>query len=270
MAGTRRLKLEEQGIEMEVAVFGAGEPVLLLHGFPLRGEMWLPALEHLPQGFSYIVPDLRGHGQSAATDECTISDFADDLAALLELLDERRRIVVVGLSMGGYVALEFTRQYEACVRGLVLVDTRAEPDSQEAAKARLETAERVLREGTAVVANAMLEKLFAPEAPAPLRDYWKRIMLDTTPRGAAAALRAMASRPDSFPVLKSMTVPSLIVVGEKDVITPPDCALRMHEAAAQSELVILPGVGHMAPVESPRPFADALRRFLSRLPSKSS
>lgn len=267
--GKPSVRVNANGVELDVKVRGAGEPVLLVHGFPLTGAMWLPAMEHLPTGFTYIVPDLRGHGESTATDSWTMADLADDLAAVLDELEERRRVVLVGLSMGGYVAMEFCRRYEACVRALALVDTRAEADTPAAAEVRFSTAAKVLAEGTAVVANAMAEKLFAPSTPAPLRDYWKHVMLETSSAGMAGSLRAMAGRVDSFPTLRRLRIPVLIVVGAQDVITPPDCAQAMHEAVPQSQLHVMPNVGHMAPVEAPREFAAILGSFLSSLPVKT-
>lgn len=256
------------GIDMNYEVHGAGEPVLFIHGFPLSGEMWKSAAADLKSGYMVIVPDLRGHGGSAATKEASMADYADDLAALLDHVRETRPVMVVGLSMGGYVAMEFYRRHRARVRALVLVDTRAEADSPEAAKGRKDTAEKVLKEGSKVVADAMIGKLFAPDAPADMKSKWQAIMAATAPAGTAAALLAMAGRVDSMPTLQAMKLPVLVVVGEQDVITPPDCAQRMHVAAKGSQLETVAGAGHMVPVEKPGGFTITLKKFLAQVTKK--
>ncbi len=253
------------GIKVHVDVRGKGEPILFLHGFPLRGDMWDPVLDELEGTYRLIIPDLRGHGQSDATKNWTIADLAEDQAGLLEEIDETHRVVVVGASMGGYVALEFCRFFESCVRGVVLVDTRAEADTAEAAKARRETAEKVLHEGPQVVANSMIERLFAPSCPSEVREHWRRVMLSMSPEGMAGALRAMAGRSDSYETLRRLRVPTLIVVGEQDVITPSEHSKRMHEATVGSELVVMPGVGHMPPIEAPKEFAEHMELFLKKV-----
>jgi len=246
-------------------VHGAGAPILFLHGFPFSGEMWKPLVPSLSRDHRVIVPDLRGHGRSEASAEISMGGFARDLTALLDAIDEPRPVVVVGMSMGGYIAFELYRRAPERVRALVLANTRAQADRPEDAKARRETARRALAEGSAVVAEAMLPKLFGSRSSKELRDRWFNIMADTKPEGVAAALGAMADRPDSFPTLAGVTCPVLIVAGEDDVLTPLEDARRMHEAAAGSHLAVLPGAGHMSPVERPDEFLDALTRFLAGL-----
>jgi pimeloyl-ACP methyl ester carboxylesterase len=191
--------------------------------------------------------------------------FASDLRALLDLLGEKRPAVIVGLSMGGYVALEFYRRYPRRVRALVLADTRATRDSPDAARAREESAREVLRDGSRALAGAMAERLFAPTTPAALREEWREIMAATPPAGAAAALRAMAVRPDSRRLLQRMRVPVLAVVGAEDVITPASDARAIAEAAPDARLRVISGAGHMSPAERPDEFAAVLREFLASL-----
>lgn len=253
------------GVELYCEVHGEGEPVVFLHGFPLSGRMWDATAAALGGGFRCIVPDLRGHGRSGASEHAGMARYADDVVELLDALDERRPVALVGLSMGGYVALELARRHPERLRALALVDTRAGPDSDDAAAGRLETAARVLAEGSWVVADSMVDRLFAPDAPAALREQWRAIMAATPPTGAAAALLAMAERPDSFPTLRALRLPLLVVVGEEDAITPPDESRRMAEAAPHARLVVVPGAGHMTPAERPAEFAALLRDFLGAL-----
>jgi len=131
---------------------------------------------------------------------------------------------------------------------------------------RSEMARRARREGSIAVAEAMIPRLFGPQAPKELRTRWLEIMAASAPEGIVAALTAMAERPDSFSTLASMNCPVLIIAGEDDALTPPEDARQMQQAAPNSRLEILSGTGHMSPVERPGPFLDALRRFLEELP----
>lgn len=243
-------------------VHGEGAPVLLVHGFPLSREMWRPLVPLLSDRFRLILPDLRGHGASAPSARVTMAEFADDLARLLDDVGESRPVTLVGMSMGGYVAFEFCRRHEARLKALALTNTRARADTEDEARGRRETAVRVLREGSAIVAEAMLAKLFAPEAPEILRDRWRTIMAATPPAGVAAALEAMATRQDSFTTLRRLACPVQIVAGALDPITPPDDSRRMHEASPGSRLAILEGTAHMTAVEAPERFAATLIDFL--------
>lgn len=260
------MKTTIDGLQMQVAVAGEGEPILFVHGFPLSSAMWEPTLERLGAGWRAIAPDLRGHGASDAGEEASMPRLGRDLVELLDALGEERPAVIVALSMGGYVALEMARRHPERVRALVLVDTRAEADTAEAAASRRELAERVLAEGSGVVADSMVGKLFAPEARPALLEAWRARMAATPPAGVAAALRGMAERGDSFDTLRGWKKPLLVVVGAEDAITPPDAARRMHAAADGSRLEVVPGAGHLTPVEQPDRFAALLEGFLGSLP----
>ena len=256
------------GRTLHCEVHGDGPAVLLVHGFPLSGRLWDPVVASLRQEFRLIVPDLRGHGLSAATPTATVGDYADDLAALLDAIGESRPVALVGMSMGGYVAFEFCRRYRRRVGALVLTNTRAQADTAEAARGRRETAARVRLEGSAVVADAMTPKLFGPDAPKALREAWRAIMAATPPDGVAAALLAMADRPDSLATLAGLDCPILIVAGEHDAIAPPADAQAMREAAPHAQLEIVPATGHMTVVERPDRFVAALAAFLRTLDAK--
>jgi pimeloyl-ACP methyl ester carboxylesterase len=244
---------------------GAGRPVLFVHGFPLSGRMWEHLVTPLSGAYRLIIPDLPGLGVSDVSAAISMAGYADVLSGLLEAVDERQPVALVGLSMGGYVAFEFYRRHRDRVRALVLADTRAKPDTEQARQDRERDARQVLRQGCAELGEAMLDKLFAPQASAQLRETWRRIMASSPPAGVAAALRAMAGRADSRPTLATIDVPTLIVVGEDDVLTPVIEAQTMHESIAGSRLVVVPGAGHLSPVEQPRPFAEALHKFLDSL-----
>ncbi len=256
---------EVNGINLAFEQHGEGEPLLFVHGFPLSGRLWEHVIEPLRDDYKLIIPDLRGMGRSQASESASMATYADDLAGLLDALGESRPAVVVGLSMGGYLTFEFYRRHRERVRGLVLADTRCEADSPEKARDRAAMAERVRAEGGVVVADAMMDALFGPQASSELRDTWREIISSTRPQGIIAALAAMAESPDSTPTLAEIDVPTLIVVGEHDALTPPSAARTMHEGITGSRLEIIPHAGHMVPVEQPVAFSRVLREFLEGL-----
>ncbi len=263
------MKVTVDGVQIAVSEQGNGPPVLLLHGFPLSAGMWRETQSRLADGWRLIAPDLRGHGHSDVASDASMERLAKDQIALLDALEISEPVVLVALSMGGYVALEMARRWPERLRALVLVDTRAGADSPDAAAARRDTAERVLAEGSHFLATDMAGKLFATGAPAELVRSWTETMRRTPPAGIAAALRGMADRRDSLPVLEDWDRPLLVVVGEEDTITPPELAREMHRAVPGSRLEVIPGAGHLPPVEQPDHFARVLRSFLQSLPDGS-
>lgn len=253
---------------LHVDIVGDGEPVLLIHGYPLSAALWAPVVSRLAPRWRFITPDLRGFGRNAATaPTATIAQYADDLAALLDELGRHGPVVVGGLSMGGIVALEFYRRYAARVRALVLANTRSNAESPEGRERRRAVAAAALRDGADAIADDMAARLFSPAADAALRRAWRDAMAATSPAAVAAGSLALAERADSGPTLPTIRVPTLVVAGDDDEITPPAGLLAMHEAIAGSRFVSIPAAGHLTPVEQPDAFADALGRFLSDLQS---
>lgn len=246
---------------------GNGPPVLFVHGFPLSGEMWQPTVERLERAGDWrmIVPDLRGHGRSEATAEASMARYADDLAGLLEALGESRPVVLVGLSMGGIIGFEFFRRHRARLGALVLVCTRANAEPPEGVARREATAQAALRDGSRAVADAMIGNLFAPGVAPELRQRWYDIMAATPATGAAAAARSLGARPDSIATLPRIDVPTLVVAGDSDAITPPEGLREIHAGIRGSRFVLLERAGHLTPVERPDAFAGALGAFLHEL-----
>ena len=258
-----------RGIEMAYDDSGgSGTPVVLLHGFPFNRSMWREQTESLKDSYRVITPDLRGHGQTtAAGGAATMEEMADDVAALLDELGVGRA-VVGGLSMGGYVTLAFCRKYAARVAAVVLADTRPQPDTEEARRAREKMIELALREGMAPIADAMLPKMLAPatlESNPELVARVREMILDTNPEGAAAALRGMAARRDQTDLLPRLGVPALVVVRSQDAVTPPSAAEGMHKLIPGSRLVTIEGAGHASNLERAADFNRALREFLDGL-----
>ena len=255
------------GATLSVNDIGQGLPILLVHGFPLDHTMWRQQLEVLSHDYRCISPDLRGFGQSTVTEgTVTMEQFADDLAALLDSLSITEPVVLCGLSMGGYIAWQFARRHAARLRGLILCDTRAVPDSPEAAANRLKLADEVVRTGPELVANAMLPKLLADRESTrrtELKDELRRVILATDPRGIAAASRGMAERADARSWLATIDCPVLVLVGEQDVISTPTEMSEIAAALPHSTFRVIPDAGHLAPLENPQTVIEAIRTFLS-------
>jgi 3-oxoadipate enol-lactonase len=260
-----------RGIEMAYDDTGGGGPALvLLHGFPFDRSMWRGQAEALGGEFRVVAPDLRGLGEtSLSKGVVTVEAMAEDVAALLDELN-LGRVVLGGLSMGGYVAFELFRKFTGRVRALVLADTRPQSDDEAGRRSREENARRALKEGMEPIVESMLPKLLSAgtrERGGEVLERVRTMMLSVSPEGAAAALRAMAVRRDQTDLLPSINVPALIVVGGEDSITPPADAEAMAAKIEGSRLVVVEGAGHLSNVERPEEFNRALVEFLRGLPA---
>ena len=255
-------------IQLAYTDTGLGQPVVLLHGYPFNRTLWSEQVSALSNSYRVITPDLRGLGESDATPgAATMNRMAQDVAALLDHL-EISRAVIGGLSMGGYVALAFYKQFPSRVRALVLADTRAQADTEEGKQTRLQHAEKALAEGMAGIADSMLPKLLTPETVSKRPEVVKRVrdmMLKTKPEGAAGALLGMAERDDQTPLLAQVTCPALILVGREDPITPVPDSERMNRGIAGSRLVVIENAAHVSNLERAEQFNDELLRFLNLL-----
>jgi pimeloyl-ACP methyl ester carboxylesterase len=255
-------RVERDGFSLHYLEAGAGWPLVLLHAFPLSAEMWRPLLDRVPDGWRYIAPDLRGFGGSPPGDEPpTMGDYARDVGRLLDGL-EIDRAAVGGLSMGGYVLFALLRQAPERVSTVVLADTRAAADSAEAREGRRKLSTLLRERGPGAVAAQMLPTLLSnPDGPA--AELVRRLIESNPVVGIDHAISAMLHRPDSTPDLPRISVPSLVIVGEADAITPVAEARRMQEALNRSHFVVLPGAGHLSVLEAPDAFATALTNFLA-------
>jgi len=261
-------RLTVNGVSLAVERRGEGRAILFVHGYPLDRRMWAHQLEHL-DGWQRIAVDLRGFGLSDAPDlGYSLSTYADDLAALLDAL-QLDDVVLCALSMGGYVAFEFLRRYRERVKGLVLMDTRAEPDAPEAKRARDHSIAVAREHGAAAIAEAMMPRLLASETlrrnPS-LAEQVRAMVVATPVPGIAGALAAMRDRPDSTAMLGSLAgLPTLVVVGEQDELTPPAGHEAMAAAIPGAKLAVIPGAGHLPPLEAPETVTHVLAAFLRQL-----
>jgi 3-oxoadipate enol-lactonase len=267
MAGESQ-RLTVHGVNLAVEARGEGPAILFVHGYPLDRSIWREQIDAL-EGYRRIAPDLRGMGQSDAPDlGYSMALYAADLAALLDALGVEQ-VVLCGLSMGGYVAFEFVRQWRSRVRGLVLIDTRAEADAPEVRRARDAAAATARERGTAAVSDAMLPKMLAPSTMTGRPEVAERVralMAATPVAGLVGALGAMRDRAGSESLLPTLAgIPTLVMVGAADILTPPEQARAMAEAIPGAQLVIVPGAGHLPPVEQPAATTENLREFLRSL-----
>ena len=254
---------------LTVHTLGRGQPLLLLHAFPLDHRMWA-AQKPLADHFRLIVPDQRGFGDSHASGGPTsIPQLADDAIAILDALQIDEPTIVCGCSMGGYVAQHVAVRYPARVRSLVLVDTKLEADTPEARAGRADLAAKVQRLGPEILAEAMVPRfLAAPTEPPvaanrPETEAILRAMIwSQTVETIVAALAALAARPDMTEALRNICLPTLLVVGAEDQITPPECLKRAAEIIPEARLLIVPHAGHMTPLETPAVFNAAVLQFL--------
>lgn len=261
-------RLTVNGVNLAVDIRGAEGPcILFIHGYPFDHTIWQYQLSHL-EGCRRVAPDLRGMGLSDAPDlGYSMTTYADDMAALLDTLGIDKA-VLCGLSMGGYVALDFARRWPERLSGLVLMDTRAEADSAEGRRGRDAQAAQARERGAAAVADAMLPKLLgdpnAMHSPEAMR---VRRMIEATPvAGIAGALVAMRDRPDNTDLLSALgAIPVLVAVGEHDRITPADGAEAMAAAIPGARFEVILGAGHVPPLERPAETTALLTAFFEHL-----
>ncbi len=246
---------------------GSGLPVVFLHAFPLNRTMWDPQVTTLVAESRCIAIDFRGLGESRGNPPYTMDQYADDVAGVLDAL-HIERAVIVGCSMGGYVAFAFWRRHRHRVRGLVLADTRATADTPEATARRQELIELARTQGNTAVANAQIAGLVGKttrEKRPDIYDAMHRLIAQAPTDGVIGALEAMIERPDSTDTCATIDVPTLVVVGDEDVLTPPKEARAMCASIRGSRLEVLQGAGHLSNVERPAAFNTVMSEFLARL-----
>ncbi len=238
--------------------------ILFVHGFPFDHEQWRPQVTGLSR-WRCIAPDLRGfHGGAAPTGGYAMSVYADDLAGVLDRsgID---RAVWCGLSMGGYILFEVLRRHPERVRGVILCDTKAEPDTAEAKAGRDELIRVAQRDGAAAIAERLLPKVLGtttrarrPEVVAMVRAMASRLKV----AGLVGALQAIRERPDSGPQLENIGVPTLVLGGSEDEISPAAGMRVMAQRIGGAKYVEVPEAGHLAPLERPELVNEALEDFL--------
>ena len=259
----QRIKSGDAGIVYRI--LGDGPSVVLLHPFPADHEFWLPVAQSLSTRYRLIMPDLRGHGDSDIGEgPASMAKHAADIARVMDDADVGRA-PMVGVSIGGYALFEFWRQQRGRVAALGLCNTKAPADSPEAQAGRLQAAADVMERGTEPFFQSMIPRLLGKttcETRPDLVEGALQMMRAMSPADVAAVQRGMAERPDSVDTLKTISVPSLLVTGEEDILTGLNEAELMHRHIAGSEVRVFPKAGHYSPWEQPEAVGRLLRQFL--------
>ncbi len=263
------MKLEVNGYTMYYREQGPpdGLPVVFIHGFPFSHRLWDPQLETLPDRFRGVAYDVRGHGASDVGDgQYSVEFFVDDLLGLLDHL-AIDQAVVCGLSMGGYIALRALERHPDRFQGLVLCDTRSTADPDQTKVERARTIRAVKTGGVEPFAEEFVKAVFAPatlKANPPTVKLIRDIIAATDPLAIGGTLLALAARTDTTPALSRITLPTLILVGQHDALTPVANSEAMAALLPRAELHIIPGAGHVSNLENPTVFNEHLLTFLER------
>ena len=261
-------KIVSDDAEIFYDVAGAGPSVILLHPFPANHEFWLPVMEYLSSRYQLIMPDLRGHGESAlGNGPATMQKHAFDVARVMTDAGVDRA-PLIGVSIGGYTLFEFWRRFRDRVSALVLCNTKAGADTAEARASRLEAANDVLQRGTEPFFESMLPKLLGETTRHSRPDRVEgalRMMRKMTAEDVAGVQRGMAERPDSVATLKTVNAPVLIITGDEDVLTGVPEAELMKQNISGSQMKIIAKAGHYSPWEQPEEAGKLLRQFLDSM-----
>jgi pimeloyl-ACP methyl ester carboxylesterase len=261
------VNINSGGTELFYEVLGEGPAVVLLHAFPVNHHLWRPVAERLATRYSVLLMDLRGHGESGAGEgPATIEKHAADLACVCDAAGIGKA-VFGGVSIGGYVLFEFWRRFRERFTGMILADTRAQADTDQARSGRLQAAEAVERDGPDGFLDGLVPKLVGKTTRANRPDLVVEVRAmagSMTVPGIAAVQRGMAARPDSVPTLRTIDVPTLLLFGDEDIPSPPSEGELMQREIAHSQLRLIPGAGHLAVFEQQDAAHRAIREFLDR------
>lgn len=264
--------LTSSGRSLNLIGAGHGYPLMLLHGFPLDTRMWKNQLGSLSSSYQCIAPEFRGFGQSSSeSGGYSLGDLAEDIEYVRSHMAHEQQIVLCGLSMGGYVALEYWSRYPQHLAGLILSNTNPFADPPETVQNRLKTADLAKSQGTWAATEPMIPKLLSEHTltSAPdVVDSVKAMLQATPPSAIANAQQAMAKRQDFSPRLSQITTPTLVVTSELDALAPPEQTKQWAAELPNSSVEIIPGAGHLPPLEAPQAFDKAVIGFLTKVYSE--
>ena len=258
------------GHTIAVHAYGTGTPVVLLHGFPLDASIWKPCCEKLAAlGYSVFAPDLRGFGQSSQIEQpISLADLADDVEHVRAILIGDQPYILGGLSLGGYVAFEVWKRHRASLRALILSNTKPQADSDEAKQGRLAMADKALQESTWAAVSPMLAKLLSArtlEHDLATAQMVKEMMSRVPASTVAAIQRAMAARHDFSQQLASIKIPTLIVTGAEDPISPAADNQQWGSQIPTHRIEIIPQSAHLPQVEATEKLCEVISNFCANL-----
>ncbi len=264
------MKVKINGVEIDYNFYQVeSSPVVaFVHGFPFNQKMWNPQVELLKNKYSILTYDIRGLGKSEVGDgQYIFENLVDDFIELLKVL-KIERVLACGLSMGGYVILRAYEKQPSLFHALILCDTRAEADGNEAKLKRSQMLHILKSHGKEKFADEFMKTVLSPktfENKKDIVDFVRNMILENDARGIAGNLIALATRTDTSDVLNKIDIPTLIIVGEDDVLTPPSLAQSIHNRIKSSEIAIIPEAGHLSNIENSDAFNEKLLKFLSRV-----
>jgi 3-oxoadipate enol-lactonase len=269
----KRVELDDLSVAYEDV--GDGIPIVCIHGYPLNRQIWQSQWGGLANSYRVIAPDLRSHGDSFIRGNSSLSEpihsmdlLAGDLARMFNAMNILQPVVINGLSMGGYVAFAFLRNYPERVRGVILTATRARPDTDVEKENRLKARQLAQTQGLVPIVDGMIQRLVSPitisEKPG-LVERIRGIMRSSPVEGVIGDLKGMMDRPDSRPMLSGIRVPVLIVVGRDDQIIPIEEAQAMNDQISDSRLEIISDAGHLPNMEQPEMYNRIARNFIQSL-----
>jgi len=248
----------------------SGTAIVFIHGFPFNHTTWDPQWEAFKGSFRLVRYDQRGHGQSDTGDgQFPLEFLVDDLIGLLDSL-KIPKAVLCGLSMGGYVALRAVERNPERVAGLVLCDTKSEADTTQAKISRSNAIKTIKNKSLSEFCEPFLANVLAPETriqKPEIVEAIRKIIMGNSAMGICGALLALAGRTDTTDALPAIKVPTLILVGEKDTVTPPLLSEKMKAAIPQAKMAIISSAGHLSNYENPYVFNQHLKQFLDQLKS---
>jgi 3-oxoadipate enol-lactonase len=243
-------------------------PIVLVHAFPLSHEMWQPQIDPLASKYRVISYDIRGHGKSGIGDgQYMLEFFVDDLIGLLDFL-QLDKAVLCGLSMGGYIVLRAAERNPERIYAMILADTQSKSDSNEAKIKRTAAIKLLKTKGVQAYADSFAKGAFAPEnysGKTDAVDKIKQIIQSNTPLGIGGAILALAGRTDTTSFLSKVKIPTLIIVGESDALTPVSLSEEMRAQIPDSEMHVIGHAGHLSNLENPDEFNKHLLNFLDKI-----
>jgi 3-oxoadipate enol-lactonase len=264
----RMEKITSEDGEIFYHVTGSGPPVVLLHPFPADHELWLPIAQMLASRYRLIMPDLRGHGESSlGNGPATMQKHASDIARIMDAAGADR-VPLIGVSIGGYAIFEFWRRFRDRVTALVLCNTKAQADAPEARASRLQAAHDVVQRGTEPFFESVVQKLLGETTRRSRPDLVEgalRMMRKMSAEDVAGVQRGMAERSDSVPTLKTITMPTLIITGDEDIMTGLPEAELLKQNIPRSQMKVVAKAGHYSPWEQPEEVGRLLRKFLDSI-----
>ena len=262
-------RLRSDDAEIFYQIEGSGPPVVLLHPFPAHHEFWNPIVPVLVSRYRILRPDLRGHGDSEiGAGPALISKHAADVARIMDA-EGIGRAAIVGCSIGGYIIFEFWRRYRARISALTICDSRPQPDTAEGRANRLKAAADVLESGTEQYFQSMMPRFMGRTTVSSRPDIVAgalAMMRKMSAEDVSLVQRGMAERVDSVGDLKTINVPTLIVIGEEDQFSTVADGELMRQHIPNSQLKVIPKAGHYAPYEQPDAVGPVLRQFLDSSP----